>query len=96
MIRIVKMEFEKEKVEEFLLLFKEYYPIISSFEGCSHLELLQDENQSNIFFTYSIWKDESYLNKYRDSEIFGLVWSKTKPLFNTKAAAWSVNKKYPN
>jgi hypothetical protein len=32
------------------------------------------------------------LETYRHSELFKEVWSKTKPLFNAKPEAWSVDK----
>jgi len=32
------------------------------------------------------------LEAYRQSELFKNVWSKTKPLFNDKPQAWSVDK----
>jgi heme oxygenase (mycobilin-producing) len=92
-IRIVKMTFMPEKVNEFLEIFNSSKQLIRNFEGCSHLELLNDINSPNIFFTYSYWQCETHLNNYRDSELFGSVWKKTKPLFSAKAEAWSVEQK---
>ena len=89
--RIVKMSFQPDKVEDFKLIFKTNWKLIAGFEGCSHVELLQDKLQQNIFFTYSHWINEEYLNAYRDSELFKSVWSKTKVLFNEKPQAWSVD-----
>ena len=65
---------------------------IRNFEGCEFLELYQDKQNSNIFFTYSYWHSESDLENYRHSELFKDVWAQTKPLFNDKPEAWSVNK----
>jgi len=90
MIRIVKMTFEPAKVHEFLNNFNQVKEKIRGFEGVEHLELLNDKNHSNIYFTYSIWKDESYLEQYRHSDLFKGVWAVTKPLFIEKAEAWSV------
>lgn len=92
-IRIVKMTFMPEKVNEFLEIFDSSKHLIRNFEGCSHLELLNDINSPNIFFTYSYWKSEKDLNNYRDSELFGTVWKKTKVLFAVKTEAWSVEQK---
>ncbi len=89
-IRIVKMTFAPEKVNDFLEIFNTSKLLIRNFKGCSHLELLNDINQPNIFFTYSYWQEESNLNNYRDSELFAGVWAKTKILFNAKPEAWSV------
>lgn len=88
--RIVKMSFRPDKVEEFITIFKENRVFIASFKGCSHVELLQDKSQSNLFFTYSVWENESFLNEYRGSELFDMVWNKTKTLFNEKPEAWTV------
>ena len=88
--RIVKMEFEPENVSAFVNIFKINKDIITTFDGCHSVELLRDINTQNIFFTYSIWDSESSLNKYRESNTFKDIWSKTKPLFSKKAKAWSV------
>ena len=88
--RIVKMEFEPENVSAFVNIFKTNKDIITTFDGCHSVELLRDINTQNIFFTYSIWDSESSLNKYRESNTFKDIWSKTKPLFSKKAKAWSV------
>jgi len=88
--RIVKMEFEPENVSAFVNIFKANKDKITTFNGCHCVELLRDINAQNIFFTYSIWDSESSLNKYRESNTFKDIWSKTKPLFSHKAKAWSV------
>ncbi len=88
--RIVKMSFQPNKVEEFKEIFRANWTRIRDFEGCSHVELLQDENNPSVFFTYSLWKSEAHVNAYRDSDLFKLVWGKTKVLFNDKPEAWTV------
>ncbi|UKJ06027.1 putative quinol monooxygenase [Solitalea lacus] len=89
--RVVKMTFEPSKVEEFLEIFEESKLLIRGFEGCKHLELLNDVNESNRFFTLSFWDSEADLESYRQSELFKSTWAKTKPLFNEKAEAWSLS-----
>ena len=91
-VRIVKMSFQEDKVEAFLNNFNENKLAIRSFEGCKLLELYRDKTNSNIFFTYSYWDDESDLENYRHSELFKNVWANTKALFNAKPEAWSVDK----
>ena len=88
--RIVKMEFDPSKLQEFLTNFEENKSKIRAFEGCKKLELLQDKHNTNIFFTYSYWVDETSLERYRNSELFKGVWAKTKVLFNAKPVAWST------
>lgn len=89
-IRIVKMTFMPEKVNEFLEVFNSSKYLIRNFEGCSRLELLNDINCKNIFFTYSYWETEEALNKYRNSPLFASVWGRTKVLFAAKTEAWSL------
>jgi len=88
--RFVKMTFKSECVEEFKIIFNSSKKHIAAIEGCSHVELLQDINNPTIFFTYSIWENSSFLEAYRNSELFKNVWSKTKVLFADKPEAWSV------
>jgi heme-degrading monooxygenase HmoA len=84
------MTFEPHLVEEFLTIFEASKQRIRNFEGCTHLELLNDTADKSTFFTYSVWGSEAHLNAYRNSELFISVWNKTKLLFSTKAEAWSV------
>lgn len=86
------MTFKPEAVEAFLSNFHANKNAIRNYPGCLHLELWQDEHQKNIFLTYSYWKSEAHLNKYRDSELFKAVWSFTKALFLEKPIAFSSKK----
>ncbi|WP_053971976.1 putative quinol monooxygenase [Mangrovimonas sp. ST2L15] len=91
-VRIVKMSFDPSKTDEFLINFENVKDKIRAFEGCEFLELYRDKNQPNIFFTYSYWATDDCLETYRNSELFKNVWAQTKPLFNDKPQAWSVDK----
>ncbi len=89
--RIVKLTILPGKEDTFKAIFNESKFKISSFEGCSKLELLQDINNPNVFFTYSIWNDLEQLNKYRSSDLFINIWSKLKLIFGDRPEAWSLN-----
>ncbi|PRY08878.1 quinol monooxygenase YgiN [Pontibacter ummariensis] len=89
-VRIVRMTFQEEKTEEFLEIFRESKDKIRAFEGCNHVELLQDVNQPHVYSTYSLWDSEAHLNSYRHSALFGKVWKATKALFADKPQAWSM------
>ena len=58
--RIVKMSFELEKVEKFKSIYELNWHKIKGFEGCLHVELLQDRSSPSIFFTYSNWESENH------------------------------------
>ena len=91
-IRIVKMTFQQEAIPSFLETFEKQKSFIAGFEGCSHLELLRDKKQNNIFFTYSYWENEEALARYRESDFFKQIWSKVKLWFDDKPLAWSLEK----
>ena len=90
LIRIVKLTFKEENISSFEALFEETKVTIRNFEGCRFLELYQDKECPNVFFTYSKWEGEMYLEAYRNSEFFKSVWGRTKKLFQDKPEAWSV------
>ncbi len=91
-VRIVKMSFQEDKIEVFLENFHSSKTEIRNFKGCLLLELYQDKQQENQFFTYSYWTSEADLENYRNSDLFKNVWAKTKKLFNEKPQAWSLDK----
>lgn len=92
LIRVVRMTFRPEAVEDFLENFRANKKSIRNFPGCHHLELWQDENDINIFITHSHWESEEALNQYRDSKLFKSIWSFTKALFSEKPRAFSSKK----
>ena len=89
-VRIVKMKFREDEIENFLLLFRSVEGRIRSFKGCSALQLLSQTNDPSVIFTYSVWDSEESLNHYRFSELFKSTWSQTKMLFADKPEAWSL------
>ena len=93
-VRIVKMQFQKDQVQAFKALFDTKKEQIASQEGCLHIELLQDNKEEHIFFTYSIWANEAYLEQYRHSTFFKNTWKMTKALFLSPAQAWSTTQLY--
>ncbi len=91
-VRIVKLSFHEEHIPAFLENFEKMKEKIRNAPGNKLLELYQDKEHNNVFFTYSYWDNESDLLNYRQSELFYDVWSFTKKLFNAKPEAWSVDK----
>lgn len=89
-IRIVKMTFQPDKVDDFIGVFNEVKKQIKNFDGCKNLELWEDTEKDNIFFTYSEWNDNESLENYRNSNLFINTWGRTKILFSEKPEAWSL------
>ena len=73
-IRIVRMHFTEAGVAEFLDIFDKHKTAIRDFPGCTHLELLRDQDDPNCFTTLSYWEHPSGLNSYRQSPLFEEVW----------------------
>ena len=90
-IRIVKLEFKEDKIDDFLLFFEKIKQNVNRFDGCHGMQLFRDLKNTSIVFTYSQWDSEEALNNYRDSETFGKVWPTIKPWFRNKAEAWTVS-----
>ena len=91
-VRIVRMEFQEDKLDTFQAIFDESKQKIRNFPGCNHLELHKDATLSHVRYTYSIWDSEEDLNKYRYSELFAGVWPQTKALFKARPMAFSLDK----
>ena len=89
--RIVKLEFEKSKIEEFIIFFDTIKNKVNSLPGCRGMRLHRDINNPHIAMTYSQWDSQESLDNYRESETFGQVWPKIKPWFANKPEAWSVS-----
>ena len=98
LIRIVRMTFNPEKIQDFKSLFDEVKPRIQNSPRCIHVEhyVLIRQNQmcfiliANVFYTYSKWKDEEALEAYRTSDFFEATWKRTKVLFEEKTEAYSL------
>ncbi len=91
-VRIVKMGFHEEMTEQFLSNFNEVKEQIRTFAGNCFLELYRDKDNPTVFFTYSYWESEKHLEAYRRSDLFCSTWALTKPMFNIKPEAWSLDK----
>lgn len=89
-VRIVKMTFKDEHVEEFKEFSLNLKSKIRKQEGCTFLEILQDVTDPKVFFTCSHWLMEENLEQYRKSEFFNEVWPKAKQWFASKPEAWSL------
>lgn len=92
MIRIVRLTFKQQHIEDFMQLFTERKQMIRDFEGCTHLELWQDKNDARIFYTYSLWEHHDHLDNYRISDLFRDTWSTVKTWFDAEPFAFSADK----
>ncbi|MDE5424148.1 antibiotic biosynthesis monooxygenase [Ancylomarina sp. DW003] len=91
-VRFVKLEIQNQHIADFKILTSGEKEEIMAFEGCSFLEILQDVNNKNLFFSHSHWESEEALNKYRDSAFFRGNWKQVKEWFSAKPEAWSLER----
>ena len=92
--RVVKLTINPANATDFVQIFEESKSKILAFEGCHHLKLFSDKKYPNIFFTYSVWENETALNNYRHSDLFKDTWSRTKKLFACRPEAWSLDQHF--
>ena len=89
--RIVMMEFEPEKEALFLDIFEQVKTEVRHQKGCEGLELLRSSvNEERLIWTISLWQTAEDLENYRNSPLFQKTWASVKPLFASKARAWTL------
>jgi len=89
--RIVKLEFQKDRLQAFLDHFEEVKWSVASFPGCKGMKLMQDIKNPCVIMTYSHWENEETLENYRLSPLFQSIWPTIKPWFSAKPEAWSLS-----
>lgn len=90
LIRIVRMDFDPDKTQDFLAFFETVRNKITTFPGCKHLELCKDASLDHVYYTFSKWESEDDLENYRHSDLFKDTWAKTKVMFGGKPLAYSL------
>jgi quinol monooxygenase YgiN len=89
-LRIVRLTFQPENVDDFIAIFEESKDLIAAFDGCMEVKLKKDHDHTHIYYTISKWKSIDHLNTYRKSALFEKTWAKTKKLFSDKPQAFSL------
>ena len=62
-VRIVKLSFHQKHIPTFLEIFEKKKQFIRASKGCTLLELYQDKNNPDIFFTYSLLEQRKRFRK---------------------------------
>jgi autoinducer 2-degrading protein len=94
LIRIVKMRFRADSIADFRAHFEAHKSQIRGFEGCQYLQVLQQADDAQVWFTHSHWRSEADLQAYRQSELFRGVWAATKQWFDARPEAWTLEEQY--
>jgi quinol monooxygenase YgiN len=85
------MTVKEESVEKFTAYLDTVKDDIKAFNGCEHLDVFRDKENKSIYFSYSIWKSEWHLNRYRKSPFFQETWGTLKQWFSKDTQAWTVD-----
>lgn len=91
-IRIVRMHFIPDAVDDFLDIYERTQAAIQNMAGCTFLELMRDTEDPNVFVTISHWDNTAALDNYRKSELFKNVWHRVKAHFAQPAEAFSMER----
>ncbi len=89
LVRVVKLTFQDEHLDEFLRHFETVKWKVAQFPGCRGMRLIQDLDNPCLIMTYSEWEHVDALENYRHSELFQSIWPMIKPWFAAKPEAWS-------
>jgi quinol monooxygenase YgiN len=94
-LRVVKMVVDQNKIDVFNHFMSNVKMEKIKLEGCVHYDHFGDKQYQNVFYSYTIWESERYLNKYRKSELFREVSSTLRSLCLTEPTAWTVENVFP-
>jgi quinol monooxygenase YgiN len=89
LIRLVRMWFEPDNVDEFLRLYHAAHPTISSQPGCFGVRLVRQIDDPASFATWSRWESAAALDAYRTGPFFRAFWPQVRALFRVPAEAVS-------
>ncbi|MBE9467115.1 MAG: antibiotic biosynthesis monooxygenase [Bacteroidetes bacterium] len=75
-------------------VFKQFIALIkkdfSTIKGCKNREILNDKEDKDVYFMYTIWESEFKLNQYRKSELNKTLWTKLNQWSVKEPQAWTV------
>lgn len=91
-VRIVKLVFRAECTSQFIALFEQKREKIAAFDGCHSVELWRVADQTDTFYTYSIWDSAVHLEQYRQSDFFRQTWAVARTYFAAPPEAHTAEK----
>lgn len=90
LVRIVRLSFKEEHLDDFLQFYSRVQSQIAAFEGCLEVQAFRDNEQPNVIYTISRWADAACLENYRQSDLFRDIWARVSPWFDEKPQAFSL------
>lgn len=90
LVRIVRLSFREEHLDDFLQFYAQVQPQIAAFEGCMEVQAFRDNEQHTVIYTMSRWTNAAYLENYRQSDFFRDTWAQVSRWFEEKPQAFSL------
>ena len=91
LVRVVQLDIQPEYIETFARTFDAHAMQIRKNPGCHSVQLLQEDQNPGHLATLSHWESQAALDAYRHSDFFKTLWSTVKPMFASKARAYSYS-----
>lgn len=73
---------------------KDYQKALKEQKGCMHLDMFSDKKEKDIFYSYTIWDNDTNLKKYRKSALYKELSGKILPLCDKEPKAWTVDEAF--
>ncbi|OFY24093.1 MAG: hypothetical protein A2W98_14235 [Bacteroidetes bacterium GWF2_33_38] len=77
--------------KSFATFMKPFQQKIRNFDGCIHHDIFPDKENDDIFYSYTIWKSESKVKKYRNSDLIKHISEAVMPKCTKEPIAWTVD-----
>lgn len=88
--RITKFQVKSALSSEFESFVRQFRDELISVEGCRHFDILKDKENDNQLFMIMIWKEDDFLDRFRQSDLNKLLVNKLN-FFSEKApSSWTV------
>lgn len=89
-LRVVKMEVDPNNLDPFKRFMSNLSEEKSKMDGCVHHDFFSDKNFVNVYYSYTIWENVSYLKKYKKTPLFIEVKKVLRGLCQSEPYAWTI------
>lgn len=88
--RITKFQIKPELSLEFKAFMRQFKDELMSTEGCRHFDVLKDKEDDQQLLMFMIWKDNTFLEDFRKSDLNKIMVSKLKNFSIKEPSNWTV------
>lgn len=95
-LRIVKMEVDDTRIDFFENFMNNLSEEKLTLEGCLHHDFFCEKDNRNMYYSYTIWQSEKFLNKYKKTDLFKEVTRTLRHICIKEPIAWTVENVFNN